>query len=264
MASGGASDDATRLRVVRFSMAFSVAFSLVCSRWTGSDGRSAVALDVANVALLGVYAIRCADRTILGVFLAAAAFGVVELLADFLCVRCTGTLDYSVARSLMVLESPWWMPFSWAVVAVQMSISGDAAIRRFGLARGMIAAGLLGSLLIPWYEEMAWGGALVALPPLPANRAHPGLHHGRGGGDRGGTGPARVLRSAGVFPARVRGPGHRCWVGDGCRRHRRLGRRRVSGTGDAPCSNAGSSFHRGSSGLAGSANGSAVTTRSTV
>ena len=155
--SGRGPDDRHRLRVVLLSIVFSVGFSSVCSRWTGSDGRSAVALDVAEAALLGAYAFRRADRAILGVFLAAGAFGVVELLADFLCVRCTGTLDYSAARSSMVLESPWWMPFSWALVAVQMSVSGDAAIRRFGVWRGVAVAGLAGSLLIPCYEEMACG-----------------------------------------------------------------------------------------------------------
>ena len=154
---GRCPNDRKRLRVIFLSIGFSVGFSLICSQWKGSNGRSAVALDVANMALLGAYALRGADRAILRVYLAAAAFGVVELFADFLCVRCTGTLDYSVARSLMVLASPWWMPFSWALVAVQMSVSGDAAIRRFGLVRGVLMAGLLGSLLIPCYEEMAWG-----------------------------------------------------------------------------------------------------------
>lgn len=149
--------DRRRLRVVLLSVALSVAFSFACSRWSGSDGRSAVALDLANGVLFSVYALRCADRPILGVFAAAGIFGWVELLADFLCVRCTGTLDYSVARSWRVLESPWWMPFSWALVAVQMSVTGDAAIRRFGLVRGVAVAGGLGSLLIPCYEELAWG-----------------------------------------------------------------------------------------------------------
>ena len=156
-ASGRRLDDAKRLHIVLFSMAFSVGFSVICSRWTGSDGGSAAALDLANFALLGVYTVRAADRPILGLFLAAGVFGMVEVFADFLCVRCTGTLDYSVARSLMVLESPWWMPFSWALVAVQIGVSGDAAIRRFGFVRGVLSTGLLGSLLIPVYEEMAWG-----------------------------------------------------------------------------------------------------------
>lgn len=157
VASSNNPDDTKRLCVVRFSMAFSVGFSMVCSQWMGSDGRSAVALDLANFVLLGVYGVRSADRPILGLFLVAGVFGLVELLADFLCVRCTRTLDYSVAQSLMVLESPWWMPFSWTLVAVQIGVSGDAAIRRFGLISGVLLTGLLGSVLVPIYEEMAWG-----------------------------------------------------------------------------------------------------------
>ena len=88
---------------------------------------------------------------------AAAAFGATELLADFLCVRCTGTLDYSAARSAMILASPWWMPLSWTVVAAQVGIGGDVAIRRFGVVRGALLTGLLGATLIPFYEQMAWG-----------------------------------------------------------------------------------------------------------
>lgn len=146
-----------RLLAVFGCTVFSLGYSFVCSRWTNSDGRSAAFLNLANVLLLGTYARRYADRALVGVFLAAAAFGLVELLADFLCVRCTRTLDYSVARSAMVFESPWWMPLSWAVVAVQMAVPGDAAIRRYGVVRGMALTGVLASLVIPFYEEMAWG-----------------------------------------------------------------------------------------------------------
>ena len=146
-----------RLRVVLLSTALSVGFALVCSRWPGSDGRTAVALNLANLALFALYAAWSADRKILTLCLFAVAFGAVELLADFLCVRCTRTLDYAVARSAMVLASPWWMPFSWAVVAVQVGVPGDAAIRRFGRTRGALLTGLVGASLIPFYEEMAWG-----------------------------------------------------------------------------------------------------------
>lgn len=146
-----------RLRAVAASTVFSVGFALVCSRWPGSDGRTAVALDLVNVIFFGAYAVWSADRAIRAVILAALAFGVVELGADFLCVRGTGTLDYAAARSAMVLESPWWMPLSWAVVAVQTAVPGEAAIRRFGVARGMLLTGLFGATLIPGYEEMAWG-----------------------------------------------------------------------------------------------------------
>lgn len=155
-ASDGARDRARR-RAVLLSIVFSVAFSFVCSRWPGSDGRTAVVLDAVGLLALCGYAYRHADRALGRLLAAAGAFGLAELPADFLCVRCTGTLDYAVARSAMVWESPWWMPFSWALVAVQVGTFGDAAIRRFGLIRGALLTGLPGALLIPFYEEMAWG-----------------------------------------------------------------------------------------------------------
>ena len=152
-----AADDTKRLRVVGLSVVFSVCFALACSRWTGSDGRTAAALDGLNVLLFAAYARKSGDRAVRGVLWAAGAFGVVEMAADYLCVHCTGTLDYTVAGSAMLLASPWWMSCSWAVVAVQMSIPGAAAVRRFGPVRGVLLTGLLGSLVIPFYEEMAWG-----------------------------------------------------------------------------------------------------------
>ena len=91
------------------------------------------------------------------VILSAGVFGLTELAADYLCVRHTGTLDYSIAGSAMILESPWWMPLSWGVVAVQVGIVGDAVIAGYGKLRGTLATALFGALLIPFYEEMAWG-----------------------------------------------------------------------------------------------------------
>ena len=152
-----AATDGARRRVVLASVLLTVGFAATCSRWPGAAGRSAAALDLVNVGLFGLYLRWSGDRVFRGVLWAAGAFGLVEIGADYLCVRCTGTLDYSVARSAMLLASPWWMPCSWAVVAVQMSIPGAAAMARYGAARGALLAGVLGALLIPFYEEMAWG-----------------------------------------------------------------------------------------------------------
>ena len=140
-----------------FSVALSVSFSFACSHWANSDGRSAIALNLLNLALFVWYTIKTREKALACLLFAATAFGLVELLADFLCVRCTHTLDYSVAHSAMLLESPWWMPLSWALVAVQVGALGDVAVLRFGLIRGALLTGLLGALLIPFYEEMAWG-----------------------------------------------------------------------------------------------------------
>ena len=149
--------DGARLRVTLISIGWMLGFSLVCSQWKDSDGRTAAWMGGINLLLLGGYAWRAGDRALGRLLVAAGAFGAVELLADFLCVRCTGTLDYAVARSTLVLASPWWMPLSWTVVAVQVGVGGDAAIRHFGLVRGALLGGLLGAVLIPIYEELAWG-----------------------------------------------------------------------------------------------------------
>lgn len=149
-------DDA-RMRGALGSVAFTLVFAWVCARWDSSDGRSAFWSDGVNLLLFGAYAWLASDRALGRLLLAAVVLGAVELLADFLCVRCTGTLDYSVARSTLVLASPWWMPLSWAVVAVQIGIVADAAVRRFGALRGTALGGLLSTVLIPAYEELAYG-----------------------------------------------------------------------------------------------------------
>lgn len=146
-----------RQRIACFSVILSVAFASACSCWPSSDGRTAVALNVLNLSLFVCYAVVQSDRRFAMVILSAGVFGLTELVADYLCVRHTGTLDYSVASSAKVLESPWWMPLSWAVVAVQAGIVGDAVIARYGKLRGTLATALFGALLIPFYEEMAWG-----------------------------------------------------------------------------------------------------------
>jgi hypothetical protein len=145
------------LKLVLVSVALSVGFSFACSRWANSNGHSAIALNLLNLALFVLYTIKTQEKALACLLLSAAVFGIVELLADFLCVRSTRTLDYSVAGSAMLLESPWWMPLSWAIVAVQVGVLGDFAIWRFGSLRGALLTGLLGALLIPFYEEMAFG-----------------------------------------------------------------------------------------------------------
>ena len=139
------------------STLFTVGFASVCARTAGSDGHSAALLVAANFFWFVGIAVWSGDRVFGRLLLAALACGWTELLADALCVRCTGTLDYSLAGSTMILDSPWWMPFMWAAVAVQIGVVGDAAIRRFGRVRGVLLTGMLGAVLIPVYEHLAWG-----------------------------------------------------------------------------------------------------------
>jgi membrane-bound metal-dependent hydrolase YbcI (DUF457 family) len=146
----------SRRRTVLAGVALSVCGSILFARWPGSDGKTAVALNLANLALLTVYLFWTKDRALGRLLLFGFVFGAIELLADALCVRMTKTLDYSPARSAMLWESPWWMPSAWAVVALQTGYLGAWALDRWGWIKGLALASLMGAIQIPFYEELAY------------------------------------------------------------------------------------------------------------
>lgn len=145
-----------RRRVVLAGVVLSVCGSALSALRPGLAGKTAVALNLANLGLLGVYLLWKKDRPLARLLLFGFVFGAVELLADALCVRMTRTLDYSPARSTMLLESPWWMPSAWAVVALQTGFLGAWALSRWGTVRGLMLSLLLGAIHIPVYEELAY------------------------------------------------------------------------------------------------------------
>lgn len=146
-----------RLRTVLFTVALSVAgASFFAFGPYPSDGRTAVLLNAVNGAVFALHLLRFRDAAVLRLLLFGLALGLVELVADFLCVRFTGTLDYTPANSPMLWESPWWMPLAWALVGAQVGYLGGRFVERVGLWRGATASALLGACLIPFYEEMAF------------------------------------------------------------------------------------------------------------
>lgn len=142
--------------VVLAGVALSVCGSILFARWSGSDGKTAVALNLANLALLAAYLFRTKDRALGRLLLFGFVFGAIELLADALCVWMTKTLDYSPAHSAMLFESPWWMPSAWAVVALQTGYLGAWALDRWGWIKGLALASVIGAIQIPVYEELAY------------------------------------------------------------------------------------------------------------
>ena len=145
-----------RLLVVLVTIGLSVGMAYYFSHRPEWGGRSAVLLNACVWGILIGYAVRFRDAALGYLMGAAGWFGGMELFADFLCVRCTRTLDYGVSGSWMLLESPWWMPWSWGLLAVQFGVLGAAAIGRYGRTRGMLLVGASAAVVIPFYEEMAW------------------------------------------------------------------------------------------------------------
>jgi len=122
----------------------------------GSGGSSATIVNAACIAPLAIGMIRKPNGRWLRLVGFCLGFGIAELIADALCVEVTKTLDYSVARSPMILSSPWWMPVSWALVACQVMLISDAAAERLGETWRIWVGGGLAFLMLAFHEDAAF------------------------------------------------------------------------------------------------------------
>ena len=148
--------EAARLRTVLATIALSVGSVLVLRDQPWSDGRTAFALNAVSLLIFAAHVAHYKDKPMARLLLFGLGLGLMELVADALCVTFTGTLDYSVSRSAQIGLSPFWMPTAWLVVAAQIGYLGRRFMQRFGNLRGMALTALLGAVNIPFYEEMAW------------------------------------------------------------------------------------------------------------
>jgi hypothetical protein len=145
-----------RLWTVLATIAVSIVTVVSLQNQPWSDGRAAEALTAVNSAIFlgSIFARR--DAALARLLLFGLCFGAVELIADALCVKYTGTLDYSETHSAMLWLSPWWMLLAWMIVGTQIGYLGALWIERFGLLLGSGLTALLGAVNIPFYEEMAY------------------------------------------------------------------------------------------------------------
>ncbi|MBC8142509.1 MAG: hypothetical protein H7Y38_13845 [Armatimonadetes bacterium] len=147
--------EVARLRTVLFTVATSVVAVVIFAGKPWSGGNTAALLSAVNLLTFAVHIVRHLDTGMARLLWWGFCLGVVELIADALCVRFTGTLDYRIAKSAMIWESPWWMPVAWMLVGTQIGYFGTRFIERFGLGRGAALSAVVGAVNIPFYEEMA-------------------------------------------------------------------------------------------------------------
>lgn len=82
------------------------------------------------------------------------AGGVVELAADWWLVSITKTLQYTPAGPFLI-DSPAYMPLSWAGILLSMGWLGWLVERRHGMAAGILAAGAAAGIYVPAFEALA-------------------------------------------------------------------------------------------------------------
>ena len=145
-----------RLRTVLATVALSILTVTLLRDRPWSDGRTALALSGVSTGIFLWHIAVYKDKVIARLLLFGLGLGIVELLADALCVRFTHTLDYTVARSPMLGLSPFWMPLAWMIVAAQIGYLGYRLIHKLGMKTGIALTAVLGAINIPFYEEMAY------------------------------------------------------------------------------------------------------------
>ena len=146
--------ESARLRVVLATVVINVLAVSLLTLAPWSDWRTGLALNLLDNALLIGFAIRTRDMLMSKFIFFGLMVGLAELPADAWLVAWTKTLDYSIGGGPMIWKSPIWMPLAWEVVAVQFGYIGLRLSEKFA-GRGLLLAGLLGAINIPFYEEMA-------------------------------------------------------------------------------------------------------------
>ncbi|RRB07699.1 DUF6989 domain-containing protein [Larkinella rosea] len=121
--------------------------------------KSAAWLAYGTYGLMGLFTWWYSDGFLRKLMVFGLVAGLGELLADWWLVDSTGTLIYPNDEP-MLIRSPMYMPFAWAVILVQIGylswlVSGWKSMRL-----AVFAAALMGLLIIPlmehWAKDAGW------------------------------------------------------------------------------------------------------------
>jgi hypothetical protein len=110
---------------------------------------------VAVTSLLYVSHVQWRQRDILkNLLLFGLLGGVTELAADYWLVSLTKTLHYTPWGPFLI-DSPAYMPMSWAGILLSMGFLGFAVSQQWGLWRGILVSLVVAGIYVPTFEALA-------------------------------------------------------------------------------------------------------------
>ncbi len=118
--------------------------------------KSAWGLSIGMCVVIFAFSLITKDQFIKKILVFSLAAGITELLADCWLVSSTKTLIYA-ADEPMIACSPFYMPFSWAVILTQVGYIGWLVTFKKRLVWAVIFTGLIGGAVIPLFEHWANG-----------------------------------------------------------------------------------------------------------
>lgn len=119
-----------------------------------SGPTSAYIITIGSFILYAVYALMSKNQLLLKLLLFGFVAGVLELWADHYSVATIKTLIYPPGEDIIV-SSPTYMPFSWAIALTQLGYYSLLLVRWKGMGIAMLLMALSGGLYIPLYEHLA-------------------------------------------------------------------------------------------------------------
>jgi len=146
-------DNRRRWRLVLWTLALSlvgnVLAALFALGWT-----AAAAYTAGLLTIFAVYLLRTGDPIIGRLLFFGLLVGFGELPADHFGVVTTETLVYPPGPPL-IWSSPFYMPFAWPIIFVQLGFIAWWLDRRWGPRKTCIALTIFGGINIPIYEFFA-------------------------------------------------------------------------------------------------------------
>jgi hypothetical protein len=145
--------DRRRWRLVLWTLGLSLVVDAIAA-WLSLGATAAAASTAALWAIFAVYLLRTGDPIIGRLLAFGLLVGFGELPSDHFGVVTTQTLVYPPGPPL-IWDSPFYMPFAWAVIFVQLGYIAWYLGRRWNLGVTMVLLAIFGGINIPVYEFLA-------------------------------------------------------------------------------------------------------------
>ena len=120
----------------------------------GGGWKPATVLNLAIVAVLVGWALASKDELLKKLLVFGGVAGIVELYTGDPWFIRREVLIYNEGGPFLV-DSPFYMPFAWTYVVVQLAVIALWLIDKFGMPKAAVIVAVLGAGSIPLYESLA-------------------------------------------------------------------------------------------------------------
>ena len=147
--------ESKRMKLVILTLIMNIVGNLI-AYWLNLGWVAAVFITFSVILVILFYTTRENDKLFGRLIFFGLIVGFGELLSDFWAVDVQKTLVYAPGEPF-IWKSPFYMPFGWTIIMVQLGYIATWMIDRWGMLKTIIMISILGGINIPIYEYLAKG-----------------------------------------------------------------------------------------------------------